>query len=161
MVQVINQDGPQPYVVTKKGDQSATAAGIYAGVFLEEATASGQVKPVDSTDGDCWGVSQEHVYDNSDTDTIEATVDRNVKVIVTTFVGFMRAAAGTYNCGALLYTDTSGRVTGTAAGPVRAMFIGNDSTVVATTNDYLGPCIVKLPNRKTSSSSVGWGNSDF
>ena len=160
MPNVVSGSGPQPFLVTKKGELTTTTT-ISAGVFLKEsAHTSGYVEPMEAGTDKCFGVSENHVYDTTDTNTL-ATSTRNVRVIVTEFVGYMQAEANTFNMGDALYCDANGRLSKTASGPVRAVFLGNDATVIATAGDVLGPVHVKLPNLKTSSSGVGWGNGDY
>ena len=159
MVDVIDLGGPKPWVKAMMGDLSSSVT-IEAGIFLKESSGtSGYVVPFTSSTDLCVGVSAEHAYTSDDTNTL-ATSDTLVRVIKTTFVGYMRAEAGTYNNGDLLYASNTGTLTKTQGGPVRAVFLGEDGTVV-TSGGYLGPVEVKLPNKRTSTSDVGWGDTDY
>ena len=122
---------------------------------MESGRTSGEVEPMSAGTALCFGVSNNPAYDYTDTKTL-ATADRPIQVIVTSFVGYLAAAAGSYNMNDKLYVGTDGKLTSTTVGPVRARYIGDDSVTVHA-DGFLGPCIVTLPEDKTSTTDIGWG----
>jgi len=156
MPDVIDGNSIVPYVRSMKKVSGVT---LEAGIFVKESATSGKVTPFTSSTDLCIGVSAEHVYSNEGTHTL-TTDEKNVRVILTSFVGYMRAEATTYNNGDLLYASTTGTLTKTAGGPVRAVYFGEDGVTVRS-GGYLGPVYVRLPNKRTSTSDIGWGATDF